>query len=258
MTTPTLPEVQRGRALTILIHADTKVGKSTFGNSAPWPRLLLDAEAAYRFLPEREPKRIFWDPLTEACPRWDGVWELCVVKVTEYAVFLKALEWLRSGAHDFRSVVVDSITEIQVNCKDQIAADGQMKIQLWGELLTHMERACRDLRNLTEHPIRPLEAIVITSMTTHRDGKWRPYLQGQLAVKAPYFFDIIGYLFVQDIANEDPTKPAVQVRRMLTGKDPNFESGERVQGRLPKVIDNPTVPDMLDLVFGPSTGGMTQ
>lgn len=258
-TTATTPEVKRGRALSVLIHADTKVGKSTFGNTTPAPRLLLDAEAAYRFLPVAEERRIFWDPTTETCPRWDGNWELCVVIVHTYEHFTRALQWLKSGQHDFRSVVIDSITEIQVKCKELISADGPMKIQLWGELLTHMERACREFRDLTEHPTRPIEAIVLTAMTVQRDGKWRPYLQGQLAVKAPYFFDVIGYLFVQDVANEmDPTQPATKVRRLLTGKDPNFESGERVQGRLPEVIDNPTIPMMLDLVFGATAGGTTQ
>jgi hypothetical protein len=258
-TTVELPPVIPGRALSILIHADTKVGKSTFGNTAPWPRLLLDVEAAYRFLPQQGNKRVFWDPLTESCPRWDGVWELCVVKVVDYGTFLKALEWLKSGHHDFRSVVIDSISELQVKCKENLT-DGPMKIQLWGDLLTHMERACRDFRDLTEHPTRPLECVVLTAMTEHRDGKWRPYLQGKINVKAPYFFDVIGYLFVQATPDPsgDPTKPPVKIRRMLIGKDDNFESGERVQGRLPDVLDNPTIPMMLDTVFGATTGGTTQ
>lgn len=243
----------------MLIHSDTKVGKSTFGNSAPPPRLLLDAEAAYRFLPEKGDKRIFWNPLTEACPRWNGTWELCVVKVNDYGTMLKALEWLKSGHHDFRSVVIDSITEIQVKCKELIT-DGPMKIQMWGELLTHMEKMCREFRDLTEHPTRPIEAIVITAMTTNKDGKWRPYLQGQLAVKAPYFFDVIGYLFVQEIPDPsgDPTKPPTKIRRLLTSKNEQFEAGERVQGRLPEVVDFPTVTMMLDLVFGPIEGVTAQ
>lgn len=247
---------EKGKSLSVLVHADTKVGKSTLGNTAPAPRLLLDAEAAYRFLEPNTPdKRIFWDPITQECPRWDGVWELCVVQVTTYEHMTRALQWLQSGQHDFRSVVIDSITEIQVKCKEQISMDGPMKIQLWGELLTHMERVCRQFRDLTEHPTRPLEAVVITAMTIQKDGKWRPYLQGQLAVKAPYFFDVIAYLFVQQVGDpNDPTKPAVAMRRMLTAKNDQFESGERVQGRLPDVIDNPTIPMMLDMVFR-STGG---
>ena len=43
----------------------------------------------------------------------------------------------------------------------------------------------------------------------------------------------------------------LQVRRMLTANHPQFEAGERVQGRLPEVMDNPTVEMILDTVFGP-------
>jgi hypothetical protein len=232
----------------VLIHSDTKVGKSTFGNTARAPRLLLDAEAAYRFLPG---VKVFWDPISEAPPRWDGVWDMCVVRVSAYNIFTRALAWLQSGQHDFRSVVIDSITEIQVTCKDEISPDGVMKIQLWGDLLTHMERSMRQFRDLTDHPTRPIEALIVTAMTEMRDGKWRPYVQGKLAVKAPYFLDVIGYMFVQEVGNpQDPTQPPIKVRRMLVGKNGQFEAGERVQGRLPEVVDYPTVPMMLDLVFG--------
>lgn len=243
-----LPARTRGRALSVLIHADTKVGKSTFGNTAPAPRLLLDAEAAYRFLPG---KKVFWDPMNEEPPKWDGEWETCVVQCTAYGIFTRALDWLKSGAHPFRSVVIDSITEIQVKCKDDISPDGQMKIQLWGDLLTHMERSMRAFRDLTEHPTNPIESLVVTSMTEMRDGKWRPYVQGKLAVKAPYLFDVIGYMYVQEIHNaQDPTQPPTKMRRLLCAKNAQFEAGERVQGRLPEVVDSPTVPMMLNMVFG--------
>lgn len=252
MTVVDLAPRTRGRALSVLVHADTKVGKSTFGNTAPAPRLLLDAEAAYRFLPGA---KVFWDPITQEPPRWDGIWETCVVIVQNYGVFTRALQWLQSGQHDFMSVVIDSITEIQVKCKDEISPDGVMKIQLWGDLLTHMERSMRSFRDLTEHPTRPIQALIVTAMTEMRDGKWRPYVQGKLAVKAPYLFDVIGYMFVEDVANpNDPTQPATKVRRMLVGKNNMFEAGERVQGRLPEVVDYPTVPTMLNLVFGEIEG----
>ena len=102
-------------AISILVHADTKVGKSTFGNTTPAPRLLLDAEAAYRFLPGT---KVFWDPMTEEPPKLgrgrvsakldspveDIAWDTCVVVVREYAVLLRAYEWLNSGRHQFRSV----------------------------------------------------------------------------------------------------------------------------------------------------------
>lgn len=236
------------RAISIIIHSDTKVGKSTFANTTPSPRLLLDAEAAYRFLPG---KKVFWDPIRDAPPEYDGSWETCVAIVREYSVMVRAFEWLNSGQHPFTSVVVDSISEIQKRCKDQMRSlDEQMDMRKWGALLDHMEWLVRGLRDLTEHPTKPVQAVVLTAMTSNRDGKWRPYVQGQLSVTMPYFLDVIGYLYKQDVPSEDPTQPAQRVRRLLTANHPQFEAGERVQGRLPDVLDNPTVPMILDMVFG--------
>lgn len=240
-----------GRSISILVHADTKVGKSTFGNTAPAPRLIIDAEMASRFLPGT---KVFWDPMRDAPPAYDGSWETCVVTIREYATMIRVMEWLKSGQHPFESVVVDSISEIQKRLKDQVSGGGiDMKQQQWGELLTHMESLIRQLRDLTEHPTKPLTAVILTAMTEMRDGKWRPYVQGALRITLPYFIDIVGYAFVQQIPSEDPTQPGTEIRRMLTRPHPQFEAGERVQGRVPQYIDGDamTVPRILDAVFGP-------
>lgn len=237
-----------GRALSILVHSDTKVGKSTFANTAPAPRLLLDAEAAYRFLPG---KKVFWDPMTEAPPEYDGEWETCVTIIRTYGHLSRAYEWLNSGQHPFVSVIIDSISEVQTKCKDDLAADGRMSIQLWGDLLTQMERLVRGFRDLTEHPTRPIQAVVITAMTQQRDGKYRPYVQGQLQVKLPYFLDLIMYMYVETVQDpNDPTAAPTKTRRGLTVPHVQFEAGERLQGRLPEIVDEPNIPTMLDMVFG--------
>ena len=250
------------KALSILVHADTKVGKSTFANTSPAPRLLLDAEAAYRFLPGT---KVFWDPMREAPPQIgkgridprsadvvDVDWETCVVIVRDYSAVIKAYEWLNAGSHPFVSVILDSISEVQKRCKDSMRSiDEAMDQRKWGALLDHMEWLVRGLRDLTEHPVRPLQAVVLTSMTTQRDGKWRPYVQGQLAVTMPYFLDVIGYMFVHELQNEDPTLPPEKIRRMLVSPHSLFEAGGRVQEQLGDIVDRPTVTGMLDKVFGP-------
>lgn len=237
------------RSLSILVHADTKVGKSTFANTAPAPRLLLDAEAAARFLPGR---KVVWDPMTEQPPKADGSWDTCVVNVRDYSIMLKAYEWLNSGQHEFRSVIIDSISEVQTRVKEQLEGEGRMTQQLWGDLLNSMERLIRGFRDLTEHPIRPLEAVVLTAMTQMRDGKYRPYVQGQLQVKMPYFLDVIGYLYIEEqpVDPEDPTKGTKKIRKMLVVPHVQFEAGERVQGRLGDIIVEPNVCDMIDKIFG--------
>lgn len=239
------------RALSILIHADTKVGKSTFGNTAPAPRLLLDTESAARFLDGRQ---VAWNPMAQTPPEYDGTWDTCVVTVRDYETFTKAYDWLNSGQHPFKSVIIDSVSELQDKCKYNLTSDGRMTMQLWGDLLAHMGRMVRNFRDLTEHPTKPLEAVVLTAMTQMRDGKYRPYVQGQLQTQLPYFMDVIGYMFVEEVANpHDPSAPTTKTRRLLTAKHVQFEAGERVQGRLPEVIDNPTVGTMLDYVFGAKT-----
>jgi hypothetical protein len=237
----------KGTALSIIVHGASKAGKSTYANTAPAPRLLMDAEMAYRFLPG---KKIFWDPQTEAPPKYDGSWELCVVIVREYADMEKASQWLWAGDHDFRSLVIDSISEIQARFKDQLISSGRMDQQTWGDLLYEMDKLVRGFRDLTEHKRKPLQAVVLTAMTQMKDGKYRPYVQGQLQTKLPYFMDVIGFLYVKQVENhEDPTKPPVKQRQMLVSPHDMFEAGERVQGRLPDVVPNPTVPGMIAQVF---------
>ena len=237
-----------GRALSILLHGDTKVGKSTMANTAPAPRCLIDVEAAYRFLPG---SKVFWNPMVEAPPAYDGTWETCVVKTLDYSTFNAAFTWIKSGQHPFRSLIVDSVSELQVKCKEQIqGGDFSMTQQRWGELLGHMSRVIREMRDLTEHPIRPLEAVVLTAMTELRDGKWRPRVEGALRVTMPYFLDVIGYLYVQEVAGSDPTVPTTKQRTLLVTPHPQFEAGERVQGRLGERVTNPRIDTMIETVFG--------
>jgi hypothetical protein len=246
-----LPEREMGRALSAIIHGGSKAGKSTLLNTALAPRLLIDAEMAYRFLPG---VKIIWDPKTQAPPVHDGTWETCVVIVREYADMAKAYEWLNAGQHPFRSLNIDSISEVQSRCRDHLTASGQMNQQLWGDLLYEMDKLVRGFRDLTEHPKNPLETVFLSAMTQMKDGKYRPYVQGQLQVKLPYFLDVIGYLYVANVQDpNDPTKPAVSRRQMLVNPHDQFEAGERVQGKLPNPVVNPTIPEMLDMVFGPST-----
>ena len=238
------------RSLTIMVYGESKVGKSTFAVTAPYPRLMLDVEGGHRFLPINVK---YWDPMREEPPQADGTWDTVVVQVRDYDVVMKTFQWLQSGKHQFKSLVIDSISELQVKCMDNIAGTEQMKMQQWGELLRHMGALLRDLRDLTMHPTQPLEAVVLTAMARKgQDGVYRPYLQGQLAVQAPYFYDILGAITVEQVPNPEPMQPPYKVRRMYVERTPDYEAGERVQGRLGKVVEqeNLGIERMLDMVFG--------
>lgn len=239
------------RALSILVHGHSKVGKSTFSVSTPVPRLYLDVESASRFLPIT---KVVWDPAREQPPVYDGTWDTCVVYVREYQTVMQVYAWLNSGQHPFKSVILDSVSELQVRCLDQIAGRDKVQTQHWGDMLRNMGGLLRDLRDLTMHPTNPQEAVVLTAMTRNIDGMYRPHLQGQMASTIPYLYDICAYLYVEQIPQEDPSLPPIEVRRLLTRKHPMFEAGERVQGRLPMVVDHPNISTMLDTIFGPAEG----
>lgn len=238
------------RSLTIMVYGESKVGKSSFAVTAPYPRLMLDVEGGHRFLPINVK---YWDPMTEEPPLADGTWDTVVVQVRDYDVVMKAFQWLQSGKHQFKSLIIDSISELQVKCMDNIAGTEQMKMQQWGELLRHMGALLRDLRDLTMHPTQPLEAVILTAMARKgQDGVYRPYLQGQLAIQAPYFYDILGAITVETEPNPDPLQPPYKVRKMYVERTPEYEAGERVQGRLGKIVEQGDlgVERMLDIVFG--------
>ena len=250
-----MAEVQR--SLTAMVYGESKVGKSTFAVTAPYPRLMLDVEGGHRFLPIVVK---YWDPMREEPPVADGTWDTCVVLVQTYDVVLKTYQWLQSGKHQFNSLIIDSISELQVKCIDNIAGNEQMKMQQWGELLRHMGGLLRDLRDLTMHPVKPLEAVVLTAMARQtQEGRYKPYLQGQLAIQAPYFYDILGALTVEEIPNPDPMQMPYKVRRMYVERTNQYEAGERVQGRLGQIVEqeNLSIERMLDIIFGPKQEAVT-
>lgn len=231
------------RALTILMHGLSGAGKTTLATTAPKPLLLLDVEMASRFVRGRKVK---WNPLTESPPVHDGSWDICVVSVNEFQKAQVAYDYLKSGQHPFKSVVVDSISELQTKAVEKIKGRQQLQTQDWGKLLSVMSFFCKDLRDLAEADEK-IEAIVITATSRDYDGIIKPYLQGQIASQAPYWFDITGYLYVQQVADAQGT--ITDTRNLLIGNHPNYEAKSRVPG-LPTVIDNPDITVMLNNIFG--------
>jgi hypothetical protein len=224
--------------MTILVHGFSGAGKSTFAATAPGPVLILDAESGSDYLDSVK----YWDPTSEAPPEDDGSWRHCVVNVLDYETVVRAYEYLASGEHPFKSVVLDSVSEIQQRCIDAIAGANQMRTQDWGELLRTVSGQIRKFRDLKSHPTNPLWAIVFVCMTDKVEGKQLPLVQGKLRSFLPYYVDACGWLYVDinDFGKEE--------RHLLIGTDPMFEAKERLGGRLPRVIDSPNIGDMLKVL----------
>ena len=186
------------RRLTLLVHGEPGSGKSWLFNSAPGPRLLLDAEGRAEHLkkmPERVPQAIVrWDPHNPIPAESADPEVVTVVDVQSWDTVELVYRWLDSGSHPFSSVGLDSITEIQQRLVDDIAGLDQMRTQDWGTALRRGEKLVRDLRDLRHHPKRPLWAVVVIAGTAEKADKMRPMLQGQLGLKIAHHFDVVGFM----------------------------------------------------------------
>ena len=235
--------------LSMLIHGPSKAGKSTLAFTGPFPLCVLDAEGSTKFITTRGFRstetitKTYWDPMTGPPPRHDGTWDVCVVKAPDWQTIRHAYDHLRLSPHDFQSVSLDSITEVQRKCKKNIKS-GQFQIQDWGRLLDDMDEIIRGMRDLTlmNNTIRVVTFICETEKL--KSGKWSPNMQGSIQTSLPYWVDICGYAF------QDAT-PGVEgkVLKLLVSNHPEFEAGERVQGRLPLVITEPNISDILTTVY---------
>lgn len=234
------------RAISILVHAAAKQGKSSLSVSAPAPRVYLDSESAARFLEAEELiKAIKWDP-ADPPPELDGTWDTAVVATRDFETVEKVYKWLNSGNHPFKSLIIDSISELQVRVVDNVTGRKQPTMQQWGSVYRDVGGFVRDVRDLTMHPTKPLEAVVVIAMTRHVDGKYVPWCQGQLQTVLPFLLDATTYLYVDN----DP-ETGEPVRKLLTQPTPDFEAGNRIGNKWPVVISNPNISDMITAVFGP-------
>lgn len=229
-------------SLIALIHAEPKAGKSTLVGTMPTPRLVLDAENGFRFV--RGQKVVHWNPERDAPPE-PGDWTTCVVQVRDFSTITRAYEWLNSGKHGFKSVALDSVTEIQKRCKDALLGmDDVVTERQWGQLLVRMERTLRDFRDLTMHPTNPVECVIFTALTDDKKGKFRAAIQGGLSVSLPGFVDLIGYLGVVEVPEDDGN--ARRVRRLLVAPHAQFEAGDRTGVFEPdRVIEEPNIESMI-------------
>lgn len=232
------------QTLSVLIYGDSKTGKSTLAATAPTPIVVADVEGGWKFI---DRKVVYWNPQTEKPPVPDDSWDVCVVVTREWNTFSKLFDWLASGQHGFRTIVIDSITELQRRCRENISSDA-FRIQDWGLLLSAMDKAIRGFRDLTLVPGSPIEVAVFVAESRMKDGKWRPFLQGQIEVSLPYWMDCVGFLFAQPSAHPDGAVGPI-VRQLLISPHPTYVTGERLQGRLDPVITDPNLTQMYKAVY---------
>lgn len=130
-------------SLTIAVHGPSGAGKSWLGDTAPGPRLILDAEGGTRFTPSTKHA---WDPRTPPPTYTETVvrYRTAVVRVADRESLQASFRWLASGKHPFVSLVIDPLTELV------------RKLGVTDDELAALVRACCDF---TMHSRRPLTCV---------------------------------------------------------------------------------------------------
>ena len=230
---------------TTLVHGESKVGKSWYGAGGPAPRLILDSEGRGKYTPSKFPK-VYWDPRKGPPPRADGTWDTCIAPVADFDLMALAYKWLRQGDHDFVTVDIDSLMEVQKRCMDAEVGTNQMMIQDWGTVLRKLEALVRSYRDLTLVSNNTVSVVVFIVGTTNVDGVQRPLLQGALRNTVPYYVDCTGYIFKQPVTS--PDGQTTYTRSMLVDAQPGFVAGDGTGKLQGPVIQNPKLSEIYDML----------
>ena len=246
-------------SLSMLIHGPAGSGKTTLSLTGPKPLLFLDAETASRFIPKSY-RKIKWDPIKDSqAPTVDGSWDVCVVKIKDWNVLQKTVDILATHRHQFRSVVIDSVSEVLIKAKQSINGEKQFQIQHWGQLSQKMGGFLRTLRDITADEDSTIEILTIISATKdfnvgsedkpHMEK--RPLLEGAVKDTIQYLYDIIAYIELDEVM-VNPANPGMGMRkrqRIFTGSDPHISSKARPPGIPPEIFDM-TLETILVGVYG--------
>lgn len=220
----------------ILVYGDPGVGKTRLAGSAdavPTMRkvLFVDLEAGTL-------------TLTHSYPDVD------IVRVSNWDEMQAVYDELLAGNHDYTTVVLDSLTEIQKFNMAQVMRDRLANssadldpdipdMRAWGKNIEQIRRFIRAFRDL---PMHTIFTALLKTEKNKRNGltEHKPYLSGKLADEVAGFLDIVCYLYVKEVEGE-------QKRLLLTGATDEITAKDRT-GKLDVVMVDPTMGDILNAI----------
>ncbi len=229
------------RKICALFYGRAKTGKTTLVDTAPGPRLILDAEMGSDFLTSEQ---VIWDIESGAeCPTDLDEDTTVVIYVHEYTTLSKVYDFLDTGKHPFKTVIIDSVTEIQQRCLDDKVGTAAIRIQDWGEIKRQMSLNIRNFRDLKAHPTKAVNVLFVATLeeVNSTDGSVRliPYMQGSVSKELPYVVDVVGLLYIDREDNK--------TRKLYVGTRSDTDTGDRT-GYLSEEISSPDVFEILNTI----------
>jgi phage nucleotide-binding protein len=230
------PVAERDPYLTMLIYGLPGAGKTVLAGSASAveemaPVLLIDVEGGTFSLRSRYP-------------------DVDVVRTTTWQQMQEVYNELYRGSLPYKTVILDSLTEIQRLSMLGIMAEVVKKepdrdaeipsIREWGkngEQTRRMVRAFRDLKMNT------IFTALVLDEKDQKSGKmkYRPSLSGKMANEVSGYVDVCAYLYTS-------VKDDKVCRFLLTGSIDTHVAKDR-SDRLPLVLEEPSMTKIHDIIF---------
>jgi phage nucleotide-binding protein len=223
--------------LNILIYGDSGVGKTVLSGSASVvpemsPVLHIDVEGGTLSL-----KTTYPDVKRVRVKAWDDLQRI--------------YNDLYDGKLPYRTVILDSLTELQRFSMDQIMADAVKERENqdpdvpaqrdWGKNQNQIRFFVRAFRDL------PCNAI-FTALAQERQEKsgltkTKPDLPGKLANQVAGFLDEVLYYYIKNVDGDD--------QRLILTQQTGSKVAKDRSGLLPQVIESPTMADIYTLITSP-------
>lgn len=224
--------------LNFMVYGESGAGKTLLAGTAAFveelsPVLFLDVEGG-----------------TMTLSQLDSTADVDVVRVLKWRTMQDIYDELYRGKHPYKTVVIDSLTEMQKLAMGEILGYGKdldpggqiPEFKDWSLNTEQMRRLVRAFRDLEMNTIFTCLAMEQEHPRKKGVSIKKPALTKKLAEEIPAFFDVLFYLYAAEVSG-------VNQRYMQTDKNDRIVAKCRVQGipplLHPKDIKMESLYDML-------------
>lgn len=171
------------------------------------------------------------------------------VRISAWNDLKKVYEDLKLGKTNYRTVILDSLTELQKLGMDHTMFERHgmddlavPEIKEWNINIEQVRKYVRLFRDLDGINVifTALERVDVDKRT--QMSRKKPSLSGKVADEVAGFLDIVTYLYVEEVEG-------VNTRILLTGNTPGTVAKDR-SNLLPLQIPNPTMKDIYQYING--------
>jgi phage nucleotide-binding protein len=174
-----------------------------------------------------------------------------VARVTKWRDMQKIYEDLYDRKTRYKTVVIDSLTEVQKFSMLGIMQDPERQdkdpdvatLREWGKNIEQTRKFVRGFRDL------PINTIFTALSMTDQDNKGqkhtKPSLSGKLSNEVAGFLDIVVYMYKKNVDDE--------IHRCLLTSETDDTVAKDRSDSLPLVVVDPTMATLYDLISGKKT-----